>query len=233
MPDTPAFSWLMFDVDNTLLDFTSAARNALEQTFTDHNHPLDDAILQAYQRINHDVWTAFERGQMTAEQLRVERFTRLFDLLDIFPTTPPQFSTDFLQNLVHKSEAYAGAIPLLEQLRSQYKLSVITNGLKEVQRPRLRKLNMIDLFDSIIVSDEIGVAKPHKDFFTYAYQTIPQPPPKQYTLVIGDSLASDIAGGNAFGCPTCWISHGRPNNTDIQPDYVIDNVMELPEILGR
>ena len=87
-------------------------------------------------------------------------------------------------------------------------------------------------FTTIIVSDEIGVAKPDYAFFEYAYQTLPSPVAKQDILVIGDNLQSDIAGGNNFGHTTCWVSHGRDNTTDIQPNFTIGGVLGVTRLLG-
>jgi len=144
---------------------------------------------------------------------------------------PFEFNARFLENVVEVSEAFEGAIELLEDLKSEYKLSVITNGLKEVQRPRIRRLQMEHIFESIIVSDEIGVAKPDIKFFEHSYDTIPNPPPKSEVLVIGDNLKSDIQGGINFGVDTCWLSHQNLNNSTIKPTYTINNLNDLHRIL--
>jgi FMN phosphatase YigB (HAD superfamily) len=90
---------------------------------------------------------------------------------------------------------------------------------------------MIDLFDSIIVSDEIGVAKPDVQFFEHTYKTIPNPPDKSKIIVIGDNLMSDILGGQNFGVDTCWISHKKENRSNIIPPYSIDSVFDIEDIL--
>lgn len=225
------FQWLLFDIDNTLLDFSGAAKRAMFQTFSDYNRVCDEKIYQQYQKVNHAVWDAFERQEITAVELRVRRMRDLFAVLNDEICDPAAFNARFLENLVQLSEYYQGVPKQLIQLRTHYTLSVITNGLKEVQRPRLQRLNLIDKFDSIVVSDEIGVAKPHIDFFNFALQSIDNQTDKSNILVIGDSLNSDIKGGNNAGLTTCWVSHGRENQTAIQPDFVIETVAELDKIL--
>lgn len=226
------FKWLLFDFDNTLVDFSSAAKSSLWQTFSDFGTNCNEEIEAQYKLINSQVWTAFERGEISAAHLRVKRFADLFALLPSAPTTPETFSVRFLENLVQLSTAYEGVVPLLDQLKQQYQLGIITNGLKEVQRPRLQLLDLTDYFDSITVSDEIGVAKPQAAFFDHVYQSLADVPSKDQLLVIGDSLHSDIRGGIDYGLSTCWINHGKANTTDMQPDFSIKNVLELPDILG-
>jgi len=226
------FKWLLFDFDNTLVDFSSASKKSLWMTFEEQGRQCDELIYKTYQKINHRVWTDFEQGKITAEALRPKRFADLFEALNERELDANHFGQRYLANLVVASEAYDGVIDLLEDLKlADYRMSIVTNGLKEVQRPRLTKLGMTDFFDSIIVSDEIGSKKPEGAFFDYVFQTIPNPPPKSETLMIGDGLNSDIRGGRDFGISTCWNSHKKINDTDIIPDYVIDDVLGLRELL--
>jgi len=90
---------------------------------------------------------------------------------------------------------------------------------------------MEHIFESIIVSDEIGVAKPDIRFFEHSYGTISNPPPKEEVLVIGDNLKSDIQGGINFGVDTCWLSHNNPNNSAINPTFTVNNLQDLKNIL--
>ena len=226
------YQWLLFDFDNTLVDFTNTSKKALFQAFIDYGSRCTEEIYAIYKDINHQVWSAFERGEMTAERLRIERIARLFHAFEQEPASPAAFSKRYLENLVALSHAYDGVHELLDALGKRFQLGLITNGLKEVQRPRLDLLRMTQHFGTIIVSDEIGVAKPDYAFFDYAYNTLPHPIAKEEFLVIGDNLQSDIAGGNNFGHATCWISHGRGNTTGIQPNFTIGGVLGLPSLLA-
>ncbi|MDF1697294.1 MAG: pyrimidine 5'-nucleotidase [Saprospiraceae bacterium] len=225
------YKWLLFDADNTFLDFASASKNSLFQTLDEYNLDCDEEIYKIYKTENAKVWESFENKEITALELRSLRFAKFFSAVDIGGIDPFQFNAHYLQNLVHLSEAYDGAIDLLEALMPQYTLSVITNGLKEVQRPRINKLSMNHIFESIIVSDEIGVAKPDIRFFEHSYNSITNPPPKSEVLVIGDNLKSDILGGVNFGVDTCWISHENENESSIQPTYTINSVLDIHSVL--
>lgn len=223
--------WLLFDFDNTLVDFTNTAKKSLWQTFESYQQECTEEIYQLYKKINHQVWRDFEDGKITAEALRIKRFADLFEAIKVENIPPTQFSQRFLENLVLLTEPYEGVMELLSTLKGKYRMSIVTNGLKEVQRPRLKRLGMMDFFDSIIVSDEIGFKKPQSEFFEYVFQTIPNPPAKSETLIIGDSINSDIRGGRNFGIKTCWSSQDKKNGTKIKPNYVISNVLELKELL--
>jgi len=222
----------MFDADNTLIDFTNASRLSFSQTFADYEHTATPELYATYKVINHSIWTAFERSEITAERLRVKRFEDFFAAIGFSPTSPELFSKRYLENLISKSENYDGVKEMIERFQPHYNMSIITNGLKEVQRPRLNKLGMTHYFDSIIVSDEIGFAKPDERYFEVAFNSIDNPPPRENTLVIGDNLKSDILGGIRYGLKTCWLNaSGKPNDTDIQPDFEIQNILELPRLL--
>lgn len=225
------YKWLLFDADNTFLDFSAASKKSLFSTCSDYGVDCNEDIHKVYKVENAKVWESFENKEITALELRSLRFQKFFDAIQVKGIDPYEFNAAFLENIIAESEAFDGAIELLENLKSNYKISVITNGLKEVQRPRIRKLKMERLFDSIVVSDEIGVAKPDIGFFEYSYNSIPNPPPKSEILVIGDSLKSDIQGGTNFGVDTCWLSHKSTNASSIKPTYTINTIHDLHEVL--
>jgi len=225
------YKWLLFDADNTFLDFATASKKSLFTTCKNYDVKCDENIYKTYKVENAKVWESFENNEITALELRSLRFAKFFSAIDVKGIDPFEFNVQFLQNLVEVSEAYDGAIHFLENLKHQYTLSVITNGLKEVQRPRINRLKMNHIFESIIVSDEIGVAKPDIKFFEHSYNTISNPPPKSEVLVIGDNLKSDIQGGINFGVDTCWISHENENNSSIEPTYSVNNLLDLHKIL--
>ncbi|MEM6803365.1 MAG: YjjG family noncanonical pyrimidine nucleotidase [Bacteroidota bacterium] len=225
-------SCLLFDFDNTLVDFSGAAKSALWKSFEDVGVKCTEEIYGIYQVVNHEHWQAFEQGKLDAKSLRYRRFEALFRQIDTLDLDPHTFNKEFLQHLILNSLAYEGVQDLLDRLKEEYVLGLVTNGLKEVQRPRLDRLNMTHYFESIIVSDEIGVAKPQEEFFTYAYNSLPKNFEKDEIMIIGDSLNSDILGGNNFGIQTCWISHGRERNSEISADFEINQVDEIEQILS-
>ena len=231
-PSNSTFKWLLFDADNTLLEFPNTSKQAMWKTFEQYDRKCSDELYEIYQKINHQAWSDFEKKLITAEDLRSKRFRLFFNAINDEIAPPALFNQQYLEHLVKCSTAYDGVHEFLQSLKeANYIMSIVTNGLKEVQRRRLDRLQLTHFFDSIIVSDEIGVAKPNIEYFDVVYQSIPNPPNKSETLIIGDGLKSDILGGKNFGISTCWIKNGQTNSTDIQPDFEIEQVFELNQIL--
>lgn len=220
------YDWLLFDLDNTLMDFDEASIIAFQQTLLASNIPSQPHYYKLYKKVNHKVWQSYERKEITAIELRSRRF-KLF-LKEIGKTgDAKQMNATYLSQIVKHSKVLEGTRELLESLVKNYNLAIITNGLKEVQRPRLALTKIDHYFDAIIVSDEIGYAKPQKEYFDYVFNEI-QMPPKVKVLVIGDSLNSDITGGNNYGIDTCWYNPSKQKNTvDIQPTFEINRLSQL------
>lgn len=219
--------WILFDLDNTLLDFSAASKASFKQTFHDYGIDLKEDYYQEYSLINNQLWADFEDNKVTAIEIRKLRFTRLFEKIGIDNISGLAFNADYLNNLVELSECYAGVHELLDSLSKEYRMSIVTNGLQEVQRPRISKTHIGHYFESIIVSDEIGVSKPDHAFFEKVSQSINQPPELSETMIVGDSLKSDIKGGNDYGIQTCWISHDKTHKSEIVPDMTISKAIDL------
>lgn len=224
-------TWLLFDMDNTLLNSDSACKEAFFRTCENFKVSADDELFSRYEKINTMVWEKFERGNITATRLRALRFELFFQAEEIEPCPPLDFNTSYLQHLIDTSDYYNHVPEMLTKWKKEYKLSIVTNGLREVQRPRLEKLGLTKYFDSVIVSDEIGHAKPSKAYFDYVFNSIANIPPKKQIMIIGDSLQSDILGGINAGIKTCWLRHGRQNKSGLMIDYEIENIQQLPNLL--
>lgn len=227
------YEWILFDADNTLFDFDRSAHRALKHTFADFELPFEEGLIDLYHDVNHQCWQAFEQGQMDAVKLRTERF-RLFLERAAIQREVKTMSTAYLQHLAQGHDLITGAQALLDRLFSKFKLVIVTNGLKEVQRSRFQLAQFNKYFQAIIVSDEIGVSKPNPAFFNYAFEQIGHPA-KTSALMVGDSLSSDIKGGNQYGLATCWYNPKQKENTypDIQPTYELQDLMELENILHQ
>lgn len=226
------FEWILFDIDNTLLDFDGPSKQALKSSCDIYELEFSEELYKIYKDINAKVWTEFEHGKISAIELRPLRFQRFFQKVKVNPCSPSIFNKTYLDFVVDYAKSYETIWGTLSSLKERYKISAITNGLKEVQRARLTRLNLNHFFDSITVSDEIGVAKPDKAYFDHVFNSIQNPSKPEKTLVVGDSLHSDIKGGNDYGCSTCWLSHGRANPGIIQPDYTISNISEFHKIIA-
>lgn len=224
------YQWILFDADNTLFDFDQSERFAFAEALKQVGIPFIESQFKLYHSINKSCWRAFEDGLLKKEDLRTARFEQFFKAIDK-EADPLQFSELYLTQLSHSAFMLEGSMALLEELSDQYKMAIITNGLKEVQRPRITKAGLSNIFDVIVVSDEIGHAKPHPSFFDYTFNEM-RHPDKEEVLVVGDNLNSDIKGGKDYGVDTCWYNHLRvTNESEVVPTYEVHSIGEVKEIL--
>ncbi len=224
------YKWIFFDADNTLFDFNHSEQEALKgalgdfgELFEAHYHPL-------YNSINRDCWHAFEHGQLNKAQLRTRRFELFFDAVGLRRLEPDHFAVAYLEHLAGQCALIQGAQDLLAKLSESHGLALVTNGLKEVQRPRLARSGLAPFFKMVVVSDEIGHAKPDRAFFDYAFESIGRPGTES-VLMVGDNINADIRGGAEYGMDTCWYNPGKEVAKAVQPTYEIVALEALYELV--
>lgn len=224
------YRWLLFDLDNTLYDFDAASHFALHQTLEEYGVDPSSGNKEVYYDINHSCWTAFENGAMDFKTLRNKRFELFVNEIGV-NADASGMGNRYLKLLSETDFKIEGAMPLLDHLEPNYNLVVVTNGLKEVKRPQLSKPEISKYFKAIIISEEIGIAKPHEGFFDHTFNTIGSPD-KSDVIIIGDNLNSDIRGGQDYGIDTCWFNPNQKNNaTDVKPTFEIDTLDQLLKIV--
>ena len=225
------YRWLLFDADNTLFDYDRAEREALTQTFAEIGRPVQAGLHEQYRQINGELWQAFEQGGVTQNFIKVQRFARLLDAAAI-DADPAAMSKRYLHHLSQGDFLIAGAEEVVRSLHGRYQMLLITNGLKEVQRPRIARSALAPYFDGLVISEEVGAAKPDGRIFDVAFDMMGRPE-KSKVLMIGDSLSSDIAGGRAYGIDTCWFNpSGRPADPENNITYVIAELAQLASVLS-
>lgn len=224
---------IIFDADETLFDFKKSERHAFKNTMFEFDIEYDENHhLKVYSDINAAIWKEFEDGLITQEKLKVERFERLSDSLNA-EFNAAEFAKSYMKHLSFASFLYDDSIDLIESLHKDYKLTIITNGLKDVQNNRIRKSIIGKFFEDIVISEEIGLSKPDPKIFEHALNNIKHTD-KNKVLIVGDSLTSDIQGGINFGIDTCWFNPNRiVNKTEIKPTYEISNLMDLKDMLKK
>lgn len=225
------YQTLLFDVDDTLLDFGAAEKAALRLLFIDQNIPLTAEIEADYKKINQQLWSSFEQGILSRDEVVNTRFSLLFkeygQVVD-----GAALEKKYRSYLNEGSQLVQGAFELISTLQNQFDLYIVTNGISKTQDKRLRASGLFPLFKGIFVSEDTGYQKPMKEFFEYVFDRIPNFSADQ-GLIIGDSLSSDIKGGLLAGLDTCWFNPERkPNETDINPTYQIQKLDELFQILN-
>lgn len=224
------YLWLLFDLDGTLLDYDAAEAAALKACLEDVEVALTDELAEVYRKVNRALWRRFERGEVDAEEIRGERFRQLVDELAL-DADPRVMSEHYIRHLADSTHVIDGAREVVDQLRREHRIAFITNGLSDVQRPRIEATGFGALADVIVISDEEGTSKPDPRFFDLAFARMGDPEPAS-ALVIGDSLTSDMAGGAAYGLDTCWVNPaGRENDLGVDITYEIADVRQLPTLL--
>jgi len=225
------YSWFLFDADGTLFDYDRAEAAALQQAFAQIGQPYDRSYIEVYRQINARIWRDLEQGRISQERLRTRRFEQLSDALQI-ALDPQVFSKVYLQQLAMRSDLMAGAQEAVSALYGRVRMVIATNGLADVQRPRFFGSRIHPFFEDIVISEEIGAAKPDAAFFDAAFARMGGPP-RTDVLIVGDSLTSDMGGGAAYGIGTCWFNPNRlPRDPAFLVQYEIARLDELPGIVG-
>lgn len=221
-----SYTWVLFDADGTLFDYDHAEQAALEALSSASGLATDQDLLATYRRINSELWKGLENGRVTSDEIKVERFRRLAVELG-FETDPARLSADYLALLARQTRLLDGAERVLARLAGSRRLALITNGLAEVQRPRLRRSPIGHHFEHIVISEEVGFAKPDARIFEAALARMGSPP-KEDVLMVGDNLLADILGAQGFGLATCWLNLGGHAARDgVEPTYEIHDLTQL------
>ena len=221
---------IFFDADNTIIDFSGASRSALSSLFEFYQIAYRQDYAKIYDEINLDCWRSFELGNINKNELIFLRFDRFFQKIGV-QADPQDANAKYLALLVEKSQLIPGAVQILQKLKSRYRLFIITNGFKEVQRPKLTRLGLDTYFENIIVSDEIGMKKPEPRFFDYCLEKAGSPS-REKVIVIGDSLSSDIKGAYNSQLKSIWYNpHGRTWDENFKGDFIISDLEEILQIL--
>lgn len=225
------YRWLLFDADGTLFDYDRAERAALEQALGQIGVSFDPAHLAAYRQINQGLWQAVERGEITPGMVKVRRFELLLEAIQV-TYSPSALSAAYLECLANCSELLEDARAVVEALHGKYRLAILTNGLKEVQRGRLSRSAIRPHISHIIISEEVGAAKPAKEFFDKAFARLGHPS-KREVLMIGDGWASDVQGAVQYGIDACWYNPGRKSRPAVcEITREIAALRELNDWLG-
>ncbi len=221
---------LLFDSDDTLLDFKAAEKNALRLALTECGLEYNDALALSYSKANDVYWKAFEKGEIEKKEIYVGRFQLFLKNanIDFDPKTLSEKYEGFLKKQYNKIE---GAQSTCEMLYEKYDMYIVSNGNVKVQLPRLEGSGLRPFFKDVFVSEAIGFQKPQKEFFDYIFKKISVTDLSKI-LIIGDSITSDIQGGINAGIDTCLFS-STDNKSGVKPTYTVRNHTELRQLLER
>lgn len=231
---------VLFDVDNTLLDFDAYVRESIKNGFREFGlGDYDDTMFDTFTEINNRLWRQIEQGSITYSALYANRWNLIFEALGV-SFDGERFETYFREQLFDNAIPIDGAIKILRYLEGRYLLCVASNGPYEQQLNRLKVGGMLPFFSKCFISEKIGASKPSKAFFLHALSEINAELEKRgeaalnpkEILMVGDSLTSDIAGALGVGFQTCFFDkHQKGETGDLPIDHVIGKLEELSSFL--
>ncbi len=221
---------VLLDIDDTILDFTKSARAAILRAAKDMQITFTEDMLEYYFQLNVMLWEDYENGEIDKDYIFEQRFPRVFNEFNI-NADGIAFEDKFKEYFKTECIFVDGAKEILEYLASKYKLYIVSNSNYDTQYCRLSTAGVCKFFSGFFVSDKVGYQKPTKEFFDCCFKQIPDFKPDE-TIIIGDSLTSDIKGGNMAGIKTCWLDKNDIGELKtIIPTYKIYSLSEIKDIL--
>lgn len=219
-------STILWDVDGTLLDFIAAEKAAIKTLFGEFNlGQCSDEMIKRYSEINKTYWQRLERGEITKQEVLVGRFKEFFKSEGIDISVVEEFNSLYQLRLGDTIIYHDDSLEIIKSLQGRVRQYVVSNGTVEAQSKKLRLSGLGELVDGIFLSEHIGVEKPNIEFFDKVLEEI-KPADRSSILIVGDSLTSDIQGGNNAGIVTCWYN---PLGDKAPDKYRIDyEISDLP-----
>ncbi|MBR2949406.1 MAG: YjjG family noncanonical pyrimidine nucleotidase [Lachnospiraceae bacterium] len=224
---------ILWDIDGTLLDFLKAEHAALQTCFSVFSlGECTDEMIARYSAINRTYWERLERGEITKAQVLVERFREFFAGEGIVTDCAEAFNKEYQQRLGDTICFCDDSYELVKGLKGRVKQYAVTNGTLTAQSKKLDRSGLGKLFEDVFISEQVGVEKPGIGFFEHVFDKIGEYQ-KDEVMIVGDSLTSDMQGGNNAGIVCCWYNpYGLPNKTDLRIDHEILNLQEILQFLG-
>ncbi|EOT5501348.1 pyrimidine 5'-nucleotidase [Citrobacter koseri] len=222
------WDWIFFDADETLFTFDSFT--GLQRMFLDYSVTFTAEDFQDYQAVNKPLWVDYQNGAITSLQLQRQRFVGWGEQLNV---PPEELNDAFMNAMAEICAPLPGAVSLVNALHGKVKMGIITNGFTSLQQIRLERTGLRNRFDLLVISEEVGVAKPDPRIFDYALEQAGSPD-RSRVLMVGDTAESDILGGINAGLSTCWLNaHHREQPAGIEPTWTVASLSELEQLLCK
>ena len=223
---------VLWDVDGTLLDFHAAESAAIRSLFQEFSlGECTDEMIHRYSKINDSFWQRLEQNEITKEEVLIGRFDVFFAEQGIDPELAPVFNREYQERLGDTIVYRDDSLNLVKSLHGKIRQYAVSNGTITAQTRKLKRSGLGALMDGIFLSEKLGVEKPNKGFFDQVLAAV-SPDSLSEVMIIGDSLTSDMQGGNNAGIKTCWYNPDRKALPEAYPvDFIISNLHELVELL--
>ena len=228
------YATVLFDSDETLLDFKRSEKEAIEGALSYAGVTPDPEIIGEYSKINQSLWKLLEKGGIKKDELKYRRFELLFEKYSI-ESDPRDTATKYMELLSKHGYLLDGAKALCEALSDKADLYIVTNGIKFIQEGRLADSGITCYFKGTFISEDAGYEKPRVEFFDHVADRVPGFS-KEKTIIVGDSLTSDIAGGINYGIDTCWYNprgEEAPENIRDKITYTVSTYKEIYDLITK
>ena len=223
---------LLFDADATLLDFKRSEHEAVIDCLEFFGITPNSEVVQKYSEINAGFWKMLELGKIQKSELKVRRFESFCEKMG-FDVDAEKMAAAYIDALSNQNPLKKGAMEICDRLYGKCRLCIITNGIKSIQTKRFSTSPISKYFDRIFISEELGYDKPSVEFFKLVEQALSDFD-KDKTLVVGDSLTSDIKGGIGYGLDTCWFNPQGKNPPDgMNITYTVDSLEKIYGIVNE
>lgn len=220
---------VLFDVDNTLIDFNKSSFIAVKSAFAQFNLPFDERTFKVFIESNDYLWSMIEKGQLTREQMFKLRFKRVLEKLSLSGDVDG-LELAFRKALYDVAVPIDGAREILEYLSEKYTLYTASNAIYVQHIHRLDLAGLKGYFTDFFTSEKFGYQKPSKQFFDCCFSSMKFSPVQ--TVMIGDSLCADIGGGKDYGLKTIWFNYAKKEFADnIKADFIVDKLCQIRKIL--
>jgi len=225
---------VFFDLDRTLWDFDAAAEVAFERIYTKYNLkalgiPNAHEFHEVYHPLNERLWELYREDKITKDYLNRTRFVLPLEHYGIHDTAlADHLSEDYVYFSPRIVRLVPGTMDLLDYLKPKYHLHLITNGFQEVQDTKLSGSGMKPYFETLTVSEEVGVKKPNPEIFHYALRKAGATAAE--SLMIGDEMAVDIDGARAAGIDQIFFNPSR-KSVKGERTFEVGSLMEIRDIL--
>lgn len=223
---------ILWDIDDTLLDFLAAEANAIRACFKQFGlGECDDDMLSYYSELNARYWKRLEKGELTKPQVLIGRFEEFFTHYGLDVSVAGDFNAQYQVSLGDTIVFFPNALETITELKGKVRQYVVTNGTKIAQTKKLKNSGIGEIMDGVFISEEMGHEKPSKAYFDEVFKEIGVVDRKR-VLIVGDSLTSDITGGNNANIDTCWFNaRNKERAANLRIDYEIKNVAEVLNIV--
>lgn len=223
---------ILFDLDDTIFDFHKAETAAISKTLKELSIEPTPQVLARYSVLNLAQWKRLELGEIDRDEVKVGRFRNLFDELGV-DASAKKAAKIYEKYLGIGHYFLPGALEMIQSLSNEYRLYLVSNGTACVQKGRIESSGIAVYFQKIFISEIVGYNKPDRRFFDACFAEIPDFS-REETVIVGDSLSSDIQGGNGAGIKTIWFNprHASlPEDSAQRPDAVYAAPEELEHVL--